>query len=350
MSTRVERGLTQVIAPKQLRDEIRLRTLTALNRLRVIRTIDVAAICFPERPFKASLAAAQRAMRGMLKDRLVGHFRTDRQQHVYGLAQGGVNWLADHDIDAASSVRRVSDMTNPEHLLWANFIVCCAEARGLEAYTESELLQALGHLGEGGNPAKGLLRVSAYVQERTITRYLRPDAIAYESDGATWFEIDRSKRGSEREAMLGGLFTSVGRRMQNGLPLRRVVVFAKTQRTYQRALTIACNKTEAEGCRLRSEGDGQLRPTGTVGLYEVWALLRKEHSDGRSSLVEAKTGHVMIQLLPLWLPQVRLDTSNTAPVSGWFPDNYLPYTRPTALGPWLAPASPFLVTDDAGAS
>lgn len=286
----------------------------------------------------------------MLKDRLVGHFRTDRQQHVYGLAQGGVNWLADHDIDAASSVRRVSDMTNPEHLLWANFIVCCAQARGLEAYTEPELLQALGHLGEGGKPAKGLLRVSAYVQERTITRYLRPDAIAYESDGATWFEIDRSKRGSEREAMLGGLFTSVGRRMQNGLPLRRVVVFAKTQRTYQRALTIACNKTEAEGCRLRSEGDGQLRPTGTVGLYEVWALLRKEHSDGRSSLIEARTGHVMIQQLPLWLPRVRLDTSNVVPVHGWFPDNYLPYARPTVLIPWAKPISPFHQTGNLGAN
>lgn len=162
----VERGLTRVIAPRQLRDEIRLKTLTTLNRLRVIRTIDVAAICFPERPFRASLAAAQRAMRGMLKDRLVGHFRTDRHQHVYGLAQGGVNWLADHDIDAASSVRRVSDMTNPEHLLWANFIVCCAQARGLEAHTEPELLQALGHLGEDDKPAKGLLRVNAYESAR----------------------------------------------------------------------------------------------------------------------------------------------------------------------------------------
>lgn len=344
-TTRVERGLTRVIAPRQLRDEIRMKTLTTLNRLRVIRTIDVAAICFPERPFKASLAAAQRAMRGMLKDRLIGHFRTDRHQHVYGLAQGGVNWLADHDIDAASSVRRVSDMTNPEHLLWANFIACCAQARGLEAHTEPELLQALGHLGEDGKPAKGLLRVNTYVQERSITRYLRPDAIAYESDGATWFEIDRSKRGSEREALLGGLFTSIGRRMQNGLLLRRVVVFAKTQRTYQRALTIAYSKSEVEGCRLRSEGDAQLRPTETEGQYEVWGLV-KAPPNNRFSLVEARTGHVMIQHLPLWLPRIRLNSSNTVPVNGWFPDNYLPYMRPHALGSWSIPTSPFLQTND----
>ena len=115
------RGLTAQASSLHLRDVIYERSLLLADRFRVIRTIDLAAACFPEKPFKASLTAAQRAVRGMGKRGLLRRYRTDRFQTVYGLTQPGVDWLGDHGHDAASSVRRVSDMTNPEHRLWANF-------------------------------------------------------------------------------------------------------------------------------------------------------------------------------------------------------------------------------------
>ena len=109
------RGATAHMSSLALRDAIYERSLLLANRFRVIRTIDIAAACFPDRPFKAALTAAQRAVRGLVKGDLLRRYRTDRFQTVYGLTQRGVDWLVDHGYDAASSVRRVSDMTNPEH-------------------------------------------------------------------------------------------------------------------------------------------------------------------------------------------------------------------------------------------
>ena len=62
---------------------------------------------------------------------------------VYGITERGAAWLEERDVDAAASVRRVTDMTNPEHRLWAQFLTLCSEARGLAAMAEQELLQVL---------------------------------------------------------------------------------------------------------------------------------------------------------------------------------------------------------------
>jgi len=132
-----------VLSPPRLRDATVLRALSALNRFRVIRTFDLAALCGPERPFKAALTAAKKAMRGLKKAGLVRTYRTQRHQHVYGLTKKGANLLQDHDLPATSSVRRVSDMTNPEHLLWENFPAVCCEVRGLTAFTEREFMRQL---------------------------------------------------------------------------------------------------------------------------------------------------------------------------------------------------------------
>ena len=120
------RGLTAKISTTQLKHRIWLRALLTANRLRVIRTIDIAVCCFFERgTYKASLTAAQRAMRGMVKADLLRRYRSDRFQTFYGISQKGVDWLEEAGHEATSSVRRASDMTNPEHRLWAQFWVLC---------------------------------------------------------------------------------------------------------------------------------------------------------------------------------------------------------------------------------
>ena len=339
---KVTRGLAATISSTQLQQGIWLRTLLMGNRFRVIRTIDVAVCCFPERGFKAALTAAQRAMRGMVKADLLRRYRTDRFQTVYGLTQKGVDWLDEHGHDAASSVRRVSDMTNPEHRLWAQFWVLACEARGLEAMTEQELLQALNENVKYGQPAiQGLLTVTTTRGKRASTLQLRPDAVAHEQDGTTWLEVDRSKRGSDREASLAALVSSVGRVLRDGSNLRRVVIFCKTERIRKRAVAVLNGLAVANNAEVIIAGRRHFRELDP-GSYAVWSAQESKLRDGRTRLVDTLAGHVIVQLLPIWLPKVRIDASNTHSLAGWFGENYLPYKRPEGLGPWRATESPLL--------
>ena len=73
----VARGLTNKVPPKVLRERIRFVALEMIDRFRYIRTLDLAASCFAERPFPAAIAAAQRAMRGLKADGLVMEYVTD---------------------------------------------------------------------------------------------------------------------------------------------------------------------------------------------------------------------------------------------------------------------------------
>lgn len=330
------RGLTTEVHPTVLQRDIWLRALNTLNRFRIIRAIDVAVACFPERPFKAALTAAQRAMRGMSKAGLVRRYRTDRHQHVYGLTTAGARWLEERNVDAAASVRRVSDMSNPEHLLWMNFVVLANEARGLRALTESELLRELNApMKKNQAPRQGLVTVALPKGQRT----LRPDAVAFEKDGLTWFEIDRSKRGADRESALSALAGRVGSMLENGQPLRRVVLFSRTDRILLRALAVLRRKASyANGQVLVPERGRHFRELED-GVFEVWAAVWK--NDGKEC-VDERVGHVIIQQLPTWLPKVRLDASNREPLSGWFDESYLPYRRPKNARPWASPTSPLL--------
>jgi hypothetical protein len=187
-----------------------------------MRTIDVAVHCYPERLFKAALTAAQRCVRGLVKEQLIKRYKSDRFQTIYGLTARGAEWLKDHGHEgAASSVRRVSDMTNPEHRLWLQLLVLAAEARGLKAETEQELLQ---RLNRGRRPGKatvqGLLSVYLNVAGKVLERTLRPDAHFREPDGVTWVEVDRSKRGAERESALKALGKNVGTKLLSGETLK----------------------------------------------------------------------------------------------------------------------------------
>lgn len=308
---KVARGLAATISTTKLKQTIWLRALLTANRFRVIRTIDVAVCCFAERPYKAALTAAQRAMRGLVKADQLKRYRTDRFQTVYGLSQKGVDWLDEAGHDASASVRRVSDMTNPEHRLWAQFWVLTCEARGMKAQTEQELLQSLNKGAKPGEAlVQGLLTVTTMRGKRASTIQLRPDAVAYEKDGVTWLEVDRSKRGSDREASLAALVSSVGRALKEGSILRRVVVFCKTERIRKRALAVVNGLAQANNAEVLIAGRRHFREV-EPGIYAVWTALESKLKDGRTQLVDTLVGYVIVQLLPIWLPKVRIDASNT---------------------------------------
>ena len=346
------RGLTARASSLHLRDAIYERSLLLANRFRVIRTIDVAAACFPERPFKASLTAAQRAVRGMVKRGLLRRYRTDRFQTVYGLTQPGVDWLGEHGHDAASSVRRVSDMTNPEHRLWAQFLVVCSWARGIRAVTESELLQDLNtnakaSTGRASKAVQGYITVTEHRHGVAVRKRLRPDAVAYgaEGKGVVWFEVDRSKRGSDRQADLAALVGAIGNKLADGRVLRRVVVMCKTERIERDALRIVEQLAAACNQLVLTEGRRHIRRQSD-GVYEVDAAIPVKRQDGRTALIDERVGHVIVQMLPTWLPKVRIDATNRWSCDGWFGDNYLPYRRPPSTGRWEMPESP-LVPEEA---
>ncbi|MCK6427349.1 MAG: hypothetical protein L6Q75_20020 [Burkholderiaceae bacterium] len=329
------RGLTNAVHARELQSVIWLRTLLLADRFRVMRTIDVAVHCFAERPFKAALSAAQRAMRGLVKAKLLARYRTDRFMTVYGLTQRGVTWIQERGHAASASVRRVTDMTNPEHRLWAQFLVLCAEARGLHAMTENELAQKLAR-----GFAKGLLTVCTKVKGRQQTRSLRPDAVAIEADGITWFEVDRSARGSDRAAALRSLVLSMGADTQLKAPLRRVVVLTRTDRIHARVIAALDRLVTETAGRPLEEGVRRLRRRAN-GVYEVQQTISQRLGAG-SRLVDVLAGYVLVQALPVNLPRVRLDGRGGITPSGWFEENELPYRRPLPLGTWTRPASPLV--------
>lgn len=332
------RGMAARVHSRILKERIRIRALGLANRFRVIRTIDVAVACFAERPFKAALTASQRAMRGLVKEGFLKRYRSARYQTIYGLTGKGVNWLEEQDIDAIASVRRVSDMTNPEHRLWAQFLTLCCEVRGLRAYTEQELLLLLSAQEV---PAQGLLSVSVRTNRGEKRLELRPDLVGVEPDGVCWYEVDISPRSADRVASLKALVLAMGRNTRLGGPLRRVIVLTRTPRIQNRVLaTLDALVRDSKDFSLM-EGRRVLAPCGP-GAYEVIRTQEKVLSDGRTRLVDSIAGHVIVQPLPVWLPKVRMDGRGGHAVDGWFDENYLPYRRLPSMQAWPVPSSPLL--------
>jgi hypothetical protein len=338
----VNRGLSQDISTTQLRNVIWVKSLLIANRFRVIRTLDVAVACFAERPFKAALTAAQRATRGMVKAGLLRRYRTNRFQTVYGLTQAGVDYLAEAGWDASSSVRRVADMSNPEHRLWTQFLVLACEARGIQAQTEQELLQELNKGVKPGEPlVAGLLKVPHPSAQRKGPLTLRPDAVCRDLEGTTAFECDISKRGSDREASLAAEILSIGRRLADGTRLRRVVVMCKTSRIRKRALAVMASLIQAYNPQVLTGGVRHFKEIQD-GVYEVWSAVEQDVPDGRICLNDHLAGYVVIALLPVWLPKVRIDSQNRHSMAGWLDENYLPYARAHSSPAWPALKSPLM--------
>ena len=118
-----------------------LDALLLMDRLRFVRTLDLAFHLYASRSFTAALAAANNLMKRLMRNGFVSAHNTRvGGMRIYGIAQPGVNFLRDHTGHEAKAHRSLKDIKNPEHRLWANLIVITAEARGLTAMTEREVL------------------------------------------------------------------------------------------------------------------------------------------------------------------------------------------------------------------
>jgi hypothetical protein len=341
----LKRGLSSQLSTDQLQVRSWTIALSLANRFRVIRTLDVAVACYPERPFKTALGAAQRAVRGMVKAELLRRYKTARFQTTYGLTARGATWLAERGVEARASVQRVSDMTNPEHLLWAQCLVLCAEQRGLHALTERELLVRLNEGAKPGSPMRGgLLIASGTVRGKARRFSLRPDAVTLEADGLTAIEVDCSARGSQRAASLYAEVLSIGRPTALGALLRRVVVFCRTPRIRKRvSATLAALKREQDKLSL-DDGRYLLKRCDQPDEYEVWRAVEVPMGPHHKGLRDVMVGRVIVQDLPVWLPKYRADARGQQSASGWLNENFLPWRRPASDGAWEAPRSPLLST------
>lgn len=242
-------------------------------------------------------------------------------------------------------------MSNPEHSLWTSFIVLACEARGMEAFTESNVMKSFEKDAVTRQPKiQGLTEMSASSDheiqvdagdpsKKLKPKTLRPDAVALEGDLVTWFEIDKSKRGSVRVKDLKALVSRVGRTLNTGQILRRVVVHTVDDENYKRNVQILRRKMKEAAEVDIIETRGNHYREIDEGTFEVIAPV---WDDKASRSVLQVVGHVIIQPLPTWMPKVRLDASNKQPISGWFEENYLPYRRPKGAKPWPMPQSPLL--------
>lgn len=143
----------------------------------------------------------------------------------------------------------------------------------------------------------------------------------------TWFEVDRSKRGAERESLLFALARAPGTKTADGSTLRRVVVFCNTERIEQRALAVLRKASEELGEKVLKEGRQHVRETG-VGTFDVRTAIPQSCPGNTIKLADVLLGHSIVQRLPTRLPRVRIDSSNTHSTAGWFGENYMPYQRP----------------------
>ena len=211
------------------------------------------------------------------------------------------------------------------------------------AMTEQELLQYLNRDTKFGQPlVQGYLTVETMRGKVARSTLLRPDAICREVDGSTtWCEIDRSLRGADRLASLYALCNAIGRTLKDGTSLGRVVVFCKTERIRKRAAFVLAELASTNNAEMLISGRRHFRLVED-GIYEVWAAVETAASDGRTELVDRMVGRANVQLLPIWIPKVRVDSSNTHSVDGWFGENYLPYRRAPGEAKWHFPLSPLM--------
>jgi hypothetical protein len=188
-----------------------------------------------------------------------------------------------------------------------------------------------------------MLTVRTTHRGKTTKLNLVPDAYAYEGENSSgiWLEIDKSKRGSARETSLSALYMSVGRQLNNGVTLRTVIIFCKTERIRKRAVAVVNTLVASENDKVLID-DRRHFVEIEPNTYEVIGFRKMELSDGRTLTGDGSMGHIIIQMLPTWLPKVRIDATNTHSIAGWFGENYLPFKKPASKGSWTTPSSPLL--------
>ncbi|QJD91684.1 hypothetical protein HH213_17280 [Duganella dendranthematis] len=338
-----------------MEERIAIETLRCFERFRIVRTLDVAANCFADRPYTAAQKAARRSVKLLLKRGAIRKFLSEHHQTFYALTSAGAAYLRSTGLQATSSVGRATTLTNPTHTLWINFVTLSFEARGVQAFTESEIMRMLS-AGKGSvtkHQNRGVLQVTpspkrgseSDLKLRSKKVTLLPDAIATEDDGLTWIEVDTSERGSSRMARLVGLLHKMGKELSviasaHGIPLEQASLkrislhfsapgYLKRMRT--RLMDLACATRDniltesANNIRLVHIGDD---------VFEVYRA-----GDTPTGQADFCMGHAVLQMLPIGLPAFKSNIPNKSTHLQWFEGNHLPYRRPLSLGLWSAPRS-----------
>ena len=298
-----------------------LDALLLMDRLRFVRTLDLAFRLYANRSFSAALAAANNLIKRLTRNGLVSaHTTRAGGMRIYGIAQRGVNFLRDHTGHEAKAHRSLKDIKNPEHRLWANLIVITAEARGFSAMTECEVLTFEHNAGESMRdnhsaeytiPEK-LLTVTN-TRDPGTKKGLTPDFLLQRGNERIWGEIDTSKRSSQRVSDLLQLISKVGSTLSDQTHLEKVVVFTKERRFYTHITGLLNRKTEERIERASS----YLKSSNEEGIFDIW--YHPSAADDRPGRVaqDFVCGRAQVQMLP--------DIRGKG--EGWYDQNWLPFAQ-----------------------
>ncbi|HUX27128.1 MAG TPA: hypothetical protein VMV87_21255 [Burkholderiales bacterium] len=298
-----------------------LDALLLMDRLRFVRTLDLAFHLYANRSFTAALAAANNLVKRLVRNGFVtAHTTRVGGMRIYGIAQRGVNFLRDHTGHEGKAHRSLKDVKNPEHRLWANLIVITAEARGLTAMTESEVLAFEHKAGKTVCDEHGKERI---IPEKLLTvpnarepgtrKGLTPDAVLQQGKERIFFEIDTSKRSSQRVSDLLQLVSKVGSPLSDQTHLERVVVFTKERRFYTHITGVFARKAEERIERASS----YLKPSTEEGVFDVWYHPSLADDRPGRPAQDFRCGRVQVQMLP--------DIRDSG--EGWYDQDWLPYAR-----------------------
>jgi DNA-binding MarR family transcriptional regulator len=334
--------------PEAVATANRLNALKVLARFKQARALDIAAALFPDRGFKAALSATQRTLQRLRADKHVTRYLSDSRRVFYALTTKGARVLRDAASDgggdgsAQATAHRACEKTNPEHALWSAFATIACEARGLRAWTETELKPRFLKKVRGSRLPK---RTFPCVYESgKVKKGLMPDALAVSDNdpafGAVWFEIDRSARGSARLEDLRRLVMGLGNVISIGngevRTLRKVVVLCKTPSILRRNRTYLTGRPSGGELRLRLDYDSSapslVEREDEPGIFDFY-------SDG--TYQPKVVGQLHLQMLPVHLSSY---SYADGPPQGWFDDGSLPYREPDAAWPeptgferWIPP-------------
>lgn len=306
----------------------RVTALMLMDRLRFVRSLDIAFHLFADRTLSAALAAAHNLMTRMLRAELIRvHTSRVGGMRIYGLSQRGVNFLRDESGYEARAHRSLRDVRHPEHRLWSNLIVIAAQARGLQAMTEREVLaseHAAGDtaVGSDGRTFTTTRKLLTIVDARDPTRRkgLTPDALLQKGKDRISVEILCSKLSSSRLLEFRSLVARVGVDLADTTRLSRVCFLAKEKRFYTHIAGVF-ERMAQERPELAAT---YLKVTSQAGIFEVWYHpSRADDRPGRPAQ-DFRCGTVQVQMLP----NIREKGE------GWYDQNWLPFAKGEGEEAW----------------
>ena len=386
------------LPPRSAHKLMKLGVLRILNRYRMVRAIDVAALYYPDESLKNALSASQRFIGKLRSSGLVRRYKSEGHLTYYAMTAKGARWLRDNgdgrsttrdsagtkvkrrkrlslgDGDAAGTTSLVGLKRNPEHELWTNTLAHFCAARGFKAWTDKEISELMGWKVEDRKAffqteveKKIYIRQTGQIKAvmEVVFKGLLPDLLAV-GDGTTWIEIDRSARGEDRLNDLATLVKRIGwvipglqAKVSNHSTLNRVVVLCKSETILRKNLNFLTGKIQEDNGHGRprlmalaiqqsDDNKPMLVPVnGIPNAFEVWDYVKRP----KKLTVYERVGWLNLQLLPVWLPAYtyrgsKVETAQgiqykPSRTDGWFQDDAYPWQLPPGVN-FPKPTSPLI--------